>query len=258
MQINYDQFADIYDVDMGRNIGDADVQFYLDKCDGRSPIVELGCGTGRIMEPFVRHGLRIVGLDISRDMIRRASGRLSRFDPSLFKIVHADMTNFQLPERFDYAVCAFSTYSKLLTFAQQRAFFRCIREHLNTSAVFALDMFLQTRDFDRIPDGKLIPDYERRWDDSRQCWVSRSKRVWKNIVPSVNKIELVYTFTTPEPDSRTITKVLYDYTRYSTKEELKQRFLEGGFELCEIYGGYDGAPFGHRSKQMIFVVRKKP
>ena len=103
----------------------------------------------------------------------------------------------------------------------------------------------------------MIPDYQKRWDEHRNCFVSRSKRVWKNVAPAVNKIELIYTFTTPEPESRTFTRVLHDYTRYSKKEELESRLLESGFEVADLYSDYNAAPFNGGSRKMIFLARKQ-
>jgi SAM-dependent methyltransferase len=257
MEIDYDQFAEIYDVDMGRNIGDADVAFYLGLGAGRQPVLELGCGTGRIMQPFIERGIRIVGLDISARMREKAASRLASCDRACYELVSGDMCDFALPDRFAYAICAFSTYSKLLSVAQQESFFRSVHAHLVPDGRFVLDMFVQTPDFLSIPDDVLIEDYRDRWFEQQGCRVSRSKRLRKDVAPSVNQIDLVYSFRVNGSSTPAAERVLRDYTRYSTKQELDAHFRDHGFVVEQVYADYDGSVFGPDSRKMIFVARRE-
>ena len=256
MKVDYDQFAEIYDIDMGRNIGDADIAFYLELGAGRQPVLELGCGTGRIMEPFAARGIRIVGLDISARMREKGCARLAPYRPAHWTVARGDMSDFSLPERFQYAICAFSTYSKLLTAAQQASFFHCVNRHLEPGGRFVLDMFIQTRDFEAMADGVLVEDYRDRRFGEQLCRVSRSKRVWKNVAPSVNQVDLVYTFHANGASSPATTRVLTDYTRYSSKRELEALFQVHGFIVEQVLADYAGGPWHPESRKMIFVARR--
>ena len=256
MEVDYDQFAEIYDIDMGRNIGDADIEFYLGLGVGRQPVLELGCGTGRIMAPFAARGIRIVGLDISARMREKGCARLAPYCAAHWSVVGGDMSDFDLPECFRFAICAFSTYSKLLTVAQQQSFFRCVNTHLEPGGRFVLDMFVQTRDFEAIPDGVLVEDYRERRFEAQSCRVSRSKRVWKNVAPSVNRIDLVYSFQADGASSPATTNVLTDYTRYSTKSELEALFQEHGFVVERVLADYTGELWEPESRKMILVARR--
>ena len=256
MKIDYDQFAELYDIDMGRNMGDADIEFYLGLGAGRQPVLELGCGTGRIMEPFAARGIRIVGLDISARMREKGCVRLAPYRAEHWTVAGGDMSDFNLAEHFQYAICAFSTYSKLLTAAQQKSFFRCVHAHLEPGGRFVLDMFVQTLDFEAIPDGVLLEDYRERRFEEQRCRVSRSKRVWKDVAPSVNRIDLIYSFQENGASSPATTKVLTDYTRYSTKSELEALFQEHGFSVEHALADYTGEPWEPDSGKMIFVARR--
>jgi len=56
----------------------ADVPFYVAEAkSARGPVLELGCGTGRILFPIARAGCTIVGLDSSREMLARARQKLA-------------------------------------------------------------------------------------------------------------------------------------------------------------------------------------
>ena len=62
---SYDVIAEFYDDDMGRNVGGEDVAFYVDQCAAApGPVLELGCGTGRITLALVRAGNTVIGIDL--------------------------------------------------------------------------------------------------------------------------------------------------------------------------------------------------
>ncbi|KPJ51544.1 hypothetical protein AMJ39_09700 [candidate division TA06 bacterium DG_24] len=51
----------------------ADIPFYLDQVSRwGDPVLELGCGTGRVAIPIAKRGYRITGLDASEPMLARA------------------------------------------------------------------------------------------------------------------------------------------------------------------------------------------
>lgn len=254
--VNYDQFAAIYDIDMGANIGEHDIEFYRSRLIGRSPVLELGCGTGRIMRPLVQAGCHVIGIDLSERMLERAKVRLGDLDSSSFELKHGNIADFTLPSKARSAICAFSTYSKLLTVDEQNGFFDSVSRNLEMGGLFIVDMFVQGEAFLRKADGVRSIDYERRWFPERGCYISRAKRVWKNFAPSTNKLELEYTLETNDlVPIETI--CLDDFTRYSSKEELEAKFLTFGFEIEAVYGDYVGKPFRASEGQMIFQARKR-
>ena len=67
----YDAWADIYDSVF--SYVNEDIPFYVDEATrSGGPVVELGCGTGRIALPIALNGIEVVGLDSSSLMLKRA------------------------------------------------------------------------------------------------------------------------------------------------------------------------------------------
>ena len=70
MTDNYDRIARFYDVDMAQNMPFDDVGFYVRLCEPlRGPVLELGCGNGRILLELARHGIDAIGIDASAGML---------------------------------------------------------------------------------------------------------------------------------------------------------------------------------------------
>src|SRR6266436_1637853 len=79
----WDDYAPFYDWENARTLGRRDVPFWRRialEADG--PVLELGCGTGRISLPLVRAGVNLVGLDRSTPMLNRARRRFTKLTNS--------------------------------------------------------------------------------------------------------------------------------------------------------------------------------
>jgi SAM-dependent methyltransferase len=75
----WDEYAPFYDWENARTLGRRDVPFWRRVAlEAEGPVLELGCGTGRITAPLARAGVDLVGIDRSAPMLDRARRRLSR------------------------------------------------------------------------------------------------------------------------------------------------------------------------------------
>jgi 2-polyprenyl-3-methyl-5-hydroxy-6-metoxy-1,4-benzoquinol methylase len=63
------------------------------------PVLDLGCGVGRLLFPLLRAGVDIDGCDISGDMLRYCSGKAisDGLEPRLYE---QPMHDFNLPRRY--------------------------------------------------------------------------------------------------------------------------------------------------------------
>ena len=73
----WDDYAPFYDWENARTLGKRDVPFWRSLAlHGGGPVLELGCGTGRISLPLGRAGVPLVGIDRSTPMLTRARSSL--------------------------------------------------------------------------------------------------------------------------------------------------------------------------------------
>jgi SAM-dependent methyltransferase len=73
----WDEYAPFYDGENAQTLGRRDIPFWR-RLAGRAagPVLELGCGTGRVSVPLARAGVRLVGVDRSAAMLARAAARV--------------------------------------------------------------------------------------------------------------------------------------------------------------------------------------
>src|SRR5436190_16404629 len=75
----WDDYADFYDWENAQTLDRRDVRFWQDMAArANGPVLELGCGTGRVTLPIARTGARIVGVDRSAGMLEYARRRAAR------------------------------------------------------------------------------------------------------------------------------------------------------------------------------------
>src|SRR5262245_26279562 len=113
----YALIADLYDYVVPYRMRQ-DIEFFVEAaraCGG--PVLEVGCGTGRVLIPTAQAGVQVVGLDLSPRMLEICRDRLSQ-EPeavrSRVRLVHADMRNFDLSQEFNLATIPFRPFQHLI------------------------------------------------------------------------------------------------------------------------------------------------
>lgn len=122
-----------------------DIEFFVEAAtDAGGPVLELGCGTGRVLIPTARAGITITGLDASPHMLAICRQRLSD-EPetvsSRVTVVQGDMRNFDIDETFNLVTIPFRPLQHLLTTDDQLSSLERIRRHLAAGGHLVFDVF---------------------------------------------------------------------------------------------------------------------
>lgn len=121
----------------------SDLPFYLRVAEGRSRILELGVGSGRVALPLVRRGQSVVGVDLSASMLASLAETLTE-EPAehaqRLRLVEGDARTLELGERFDAIVCPFNGMAHHHTVEQFGAVLERVRAHLAPEGIFAFDV----------------------------------------------------------------------------------------------------------------------
>ena len=258
----YDEYAilaDLYDhISLYRER--ADISFYVDAAKAaRGPVLELGCGTGRILIPAARAGVEITGLDFSQRMSdvcrKQVAGEPAELR-SRVHLVRGDMRNFTLGRSFRLITIPFRPFQHLTTVADQLACLASIRGHLDDHGRLILDVFNPSleylvnrpagQEFDEGP-AFLMPDGRRI--------LRRYKILSYDRFNQVNQIEFLYDVTHPGGRQERLTDSFA--FRYLFRFEVEHLLARAGFEVERLYGDFDKSEYGSKYPgELIFVARK--
>ena len=116
-----------------------DLPFWL-KLAGQTggSVLELGCGTGRVLLPLAKAGQQVVGIDRSLAMLKFAKSMAKEIDITP-RLVAADIRRFHLNNRFSLIILPCNTYSTLDKEDRQSCL-ECVRQHLPAGGSFALSI----------------------------------------------------------------------------------------------------------------------
>ncbi|HKV63238.1 MAG TPA: class I SAM-dependent methyltransferase [Candidatus Acidoferrum sp.] len=256
----YDSFiADYYDespVVKGRV---QDVAFYRDTArDFGDPVLELGCGTGRITMALAQAGKRVTGLDLSERMLERAvKKRAALFTEERERVhlVQGDMAQFDLGEKFRLIIIPFRPLQHLLEVKQQMDCLECVRNHLAPGGRLVLDVF-QT-DAERIHDPvhmreMLVTEYNT--PDGRNVKITERVAGFHR-AEQINDVEMI--FSVVHPGGRQERMVFAWPLRYFFRYEVEHLLARCGFRVAAEYGNFDRTPIADDSPEMIFVAEEQ-
>jgi SAM-dependent methyltransferase len=237
-----------------------DISFWVDAAtDAGSPVVEIGCGTGRVLIPSARAGVDVVGLDASPQMLAVCRERLRQENvavQSRVELVQADMRAFELGRQFTLATLPFRPFQHLVTVDEQLSCLMSIRKHLIAGGRLILDLFNPSLDaLAGQQEGQEVGDEpEFSTPDGRRV-VRRHKIVAHDRFNQVNQVELIYYVT--HPDGREERLVHAFPMRYLFRFEVEHLLVRCGFEVEQLYAGFDKGAYGSRYPgELIFVARK--
>ncbi|MGL4424153.1 MAG: class I SAM-dependent DNA methyltransferase [Gemmataceae bacterium] len=100
-------------------------------------ILEVACGTGTLTEQLAAVAPRVMGLDISSDMLCRARTHCAGLKGVTF--TQGDFRSFQLHQEFDAAICSFNSLNYLANTTELAQVFRQVARHLRPGGFFLFD-----------------------------------------------------------------------------------------------------------------------
>jgi len=252
---SYDQIAAIYDDDMGKNVSDKDIAFYVQQCSAaQAPILELGCGTGRITLPLVKAGLEVVGIDVSLPMLqqlqRKATEQLSEVEAKRLHYAQMDMSRLAFEAQFAFILCPYSALIYLVDKTPEAL--AKIRAHLGPNGLFILDIFVPSPRVISLPDDYLFHDYQRELADGTV--LKRTKTIQKTALPNINIITRHYYLLDKAGNlQRTITT--QSRIQCYFPNELKALLEQNHFEVLKILGDFEDLQCDDNSQMAVFICR---
>jgi SAM-dependent methyltransferase len=224
-----------------------DVGFYLEEAKrARGSVLEVGCGTGRILLPIARAGIPITGIDGSRQMLERCRAKLPGAGERVTLALH-DMRSFDLGERFALIIAPFRVVQHLTTIDDQLQFLATASRHLAPGGRLVFDVFNPS--FDRLvsADGVEREDTpEQQLPDGRT--LRRTYRIARvRWIDQVSEAELVYYV-----DGKRYVQAFE--MRWYLAAELHNLLARAGFRVRQIYGDFARGPLVDGCPELVVVA----
>ena len=237
-----------------------DVQLYLRQAQRvPGPLLELGCGTGRVLIPLARAGAEIVGIDLSSSMLSICVERLAREDESVHsraRLMRADMRSFKLGRHFPQVIVPFRAFQHLIDTEAQLECLACIHSHLHPGGTLVLDLFNPSIARLAATEGPEDFTEEPPFDMPDGRSVVRKHRILeKDLARQVNDAEICYDIT--HSDGRQERLVHRFEMRYLFRYEAEHLLARCGFAVDAVYGDYDESPFGSKTPGELILVAHK-
>lgn len=133
--------AEWYDDWLKEYTGDIDYySAFFKGFEGR--VLELACGTGRVLIPIAQTGVKIDGLDTSEDMLAILQKKASELGLNKIDLHKQSMEDFDLEEKYDAIFVATGSFQLLTKTEGALSSLHCVHQHLTDTGFFMLDLFI--------------------------------------------------------------------------------------------------------------------
>jgi SAM-dependent methyltransferase len=231
-----------------------DAAFYLRLArKARGPVLELGCGSGRLLLPIARAGIPAVGLDASPAMLDVLA---AKSPPPNLHLVRGRMESFDLGRRrFSLIFAGFRAFQHLVRVEDQLAALSRIRAHLAPGGVFAFDVFSPRHD--RLARGRVPEVEDARFTRDGETVLRYAAISWVDTARQILNVRFRFEKIRKGRRAR-YGKPWQSPLRYFFRYELEHLLARAGFADVEIRGGFSGEPYDSRAKEIVVVARAEP
>ena len=249
----WDEYAAFYDWENARTLGRRDVGFWRTVAlRARGPVLELGCGTGRIALPLGRAGVALVGVDRSAPMLARARRRLARARlTGRIRLIRGDIRHLPFPaSSFSTVLAPYGVLQSLLRERDLAATLASVHDVLRRGGTLGLEL---------VADLPAWEEYRRRI----------SLRGWRGR-PGGARVTLVETVR--QDRARRLTIFDQEFIERRGRERRTRRFAlafrtlsvpqmarrleKAGFRITALLGDYRGGAWDPRAEVWVILATR--
>lgn len=248
----WDDYAPFYDWENAQTLGKRDVPFWRRLALAQSgPVLELGCGTGRVTFPLARDGVRIVGIDRSSEMLHRAVQRRRRLRKKQWiQLVRGDIRH--LPFRrstFPLVIAPYGILQSLLRERDLAATLEAVHRTLAPGGIFGLEL---------VADLPAWREYKNRVTLSGTRPNGARIRLTESVRQDRKRKLTLFDQVYEERRGRVVTRRRFTLTfRTLTVHQMASRLQKAGFQAVTLLGDYQGAPWDLRAEAWILLAQKR-
>ena len=250
----WDEYAPFYDWENAQTLGRRDVAFWrrvASAADG--PVLELGCGTGRVSLPLARAGVNLVGIDRSAPMLDRARTQILKSSaPQILKslrLVRGDIRALPFATgAFSMVVAPYGILQSLIRPRDLTATLTSVARVIARGGTFGIDL---------VPDVPKWREYENRVQlrgRARGAQLTLIESVRQEPKRHLTTFEQKYI----ERKGGNVREHRFDLTfRTLSVRQMTAQLERAGFRVDAVLGDYRGRPWDDRADVWIIMAKKK-
>lgn len=226
-----------------------DLPFWQDLAAAHpGPILELGCGSGRITHPLAAQGVTVFGLDRSWKALRHLAGAASAPASSHLHLLQADFRDFRLAAQFGLMLMPCNTLSSL-TDAERRSLFARVRAHLAQGGLFVASMPNPARLAALPPEGE--PTLEDAFYHPETGDPVQVSSAWRR---TDRFVTVSWHYDHLQPDGTVQRETVHTRQSLAPMEAYAEEISAAGLHLDRCFGDYEGTPFTPDSPHLILLA----
>ena len=227
-------------------------RFLIESNPGR--VLDLGCGTGRILSRLARDGIEVAGVDSSTEMLEICRAKLyaSGLEASL---LHGDIRNFDMGSTFDSIVIPGFTFQLLLEDREIEACLDSCLRHLEPSGQLVLPTYIP---WEMLESGLARKPLQKKRESERNpkgerfvAWQGWEIDRFKQLLHLTNRFQHL------DSEGRVLIEEDRSMTlRWHLPYDMQGLLQEHGFGDISIYGDFTFDPPESDSESIIYVARR--
>jgi ubiquinone/menaquinone biosynthesis C-methylase UbiE len=251
----YVDYAEYYDFDHPFT---DDIPFYLKYAkETGGPILELACGTGRIILPLAKENYIIYGIDLSENMLAVARKKLKEQElEHNVTLIDTSMIDFDLDEKaFALAFIAARSFMHLYSQEDQISCLESIFRHLRPGGLLIIDIYSPNLELLTQPINSDFKERKNYVLPNAHRVSSKYRFIGNDILNQINKAELLF----EEYDIQgnlVQAKTVPMHTRYTFRFEMQMLLERVGFKVLNIFKDYEKRNYDGTGE--IITISKRP
>jgi SAM-dependent methyltransferase len=228
-----------------------DNDFYLSRmASAGGPVLEIGCGTGRLLRGALGRGVDAWGVDASPAMAARCRAQLPAEQRE--RVVVADAVSLRLGRRFALVAAPFRVLSHVGAVEDQLRLLAAVREHLLPSGSFVFDLY--------VPNLQLLlhglperVDFDGEWAPGRRLRRLVSS-LPADLARQANHVSMAFLW---EEDGQERREAWEFEMRFFFRFEIEHLVARSGLRLTSLHGDFAGGPLTADSEEYVVSCRRE-
>ncbi|GCF11913.1 class I SAM-dependent DNA methyltransferase [Dictyobacter arantiisoli] len=253
MNHEYDLIAPFYDIEHAHFAEDLDMYHnFAELCGGK--ILELACGSGRVMLSLADEGYEITGIDNSSEMLNIAREALTEAGVAArCTLLEQDLCDFHVEQKFRLAIIALGSFAHITKRKDQQRALAAVRAHMSPGGTFIVDISNGDARYMENLSGQVL--HQGTWQDDEGNYFTHF--VSPASATHTHQLELTHFYDRHvqggNVERTVVTTQLYLFER----SEMELLLEQAGFVVKNVYGDHDLGPYHIESPRMIFIAEAR-